>query len=196
MDTLKSYFSKFKKFPSVSSSTTSNVKSDKLTRKGSWGRFTRNGRRNGSERIKDKKELTNGDITTDSTKLAHIKRGRIKTTTGVYENCHMVPPLKPPRKDQIFSVTFNTFQDKEFGLVLDTVTASIQTQSDEFRGKLNSESAIEHLQSRTEDFVCVTKVISIKEGSLVHTDDRIKVNDEILEINGWSLKKETTHSAR
>ncbi|XP_041365047.1 tyrosine-protein phosphatase non-receptor type 13-like isoform X2 [Gigantopelta aegis] len=119
------------------------------------------------------------------------------------------PPTKPPRKDHVFSVQFSTIRGKNLGIVFDCVPVGSQRRraaSDSSDGYINGSiasppssplpvSATTTTAAAASVFLTF-KIVSIKEGSLSFYDGRLKIGDELIDINGIPLLKESLLSAR
>ncbi|XP_069137739.1 multiple PDZ domain protein-like isoform X2 [Argopecten irradians] len=222
MDTLRSYLNKFKKFPSVSSSSGSmDLKSsEKLIRKGSLGRITRSPRfRFNSEHkthsMKSETTHSNGNISifNSETDAVMLEKGRVSSLKRIYEKKDKLrektpPPAKPPRKDQIFKVEFEKTNGQDLGIILDSGDVhelngnGKALDSNGFRhptSRLKSDSYIACVKegiSLCKPNANVVKVVLIKDGSLAQKNGSIQVSDEILAVNEWPLENETINSAR
>lgn len=84
------------------------------------------------------------------------------------------PPAKPPRRDQIFSVQFNKIEDEELGVGIDAGS------------EINNGKSI----------LTIKKIVYISEIALAGRDGRLRVGDEIIDINGHPLHHETVASSR
>ena len=86
------------------------------------------------------------------------------------------------------------------GLAIDTCTPLlVETDHESPRGRIYSESRRGLHGERSRDgsiTIRPVRVVLIKEGSVAHADGRIKVNDEIIDINGRALHKETAKGGR
>lgn len=113
-------------------------------------------------------------------------------TTGGYQSRDSYyrsaqPPAKPPRKDQVFTVQVNNPhppQCEDIGIVVDSV---VMTPHHHRRSGSDGQAFSQHP---------VLKVIGIVEGSLTHRDGRVKIGDEIVDINGQSMLREGPERAR
>ncbi|OWF46400.1 hypothetical protein KP79_PYT01431 [Mizuhopecten yessoensis] len=223
METLRSYFNKFKKFPSVTSSSGSmDLKSsEKVIRKGSLGRITRSPRfRLNLEQkthVNDENTSANGTITCSifnkDSDAVMLEKGRVTSLKRIYEKRDKSrektpPPAKPPRKDQIFRVEFEKTNGQDLGIILDSGGAqesngSVNTSDNNgFRrteSRLKSDSymgcMLEGITLYGQN-VNVVKVVLIKDESLAQKNGLIQVSDEILAVNDWPLEKETINGAR
>ncbi|XP_060062786.1 tyrosine-protein phosphatase non-receptor type 13-like [Ylistrum balloti] len=221
MDTLRSYFNKFKKFPSVSSSSGSmDLKSsEKLIRQGSLGRMTKTPRFRFSSEHKthaqDENTTVNGKakLFNTETEAVMLEKGRVSSLKRIYEKRDKPrektpPPAKPPRKDQIFKVEFEKTNGQDLGIILDagdiqelngSVNTSDKNGFQRTESRLKSDSYVGCVKEGITLYrqnVNVVKVVLIKDGSLAQKNGLIQVNDEILAVNEWPLEKETINSAR
>ncbi|XP_033749281.1 uncharacterized protein LOC117333969 [Pecten maximus] len=220
MDTLRSYFNKFKKFPSVSSSSGSmDLKSsEKFIRKGSLGRMTKSPRfrfnSDNKAHVKDDNPTSNGNINifTAETDPVMLEKGRVTSLKRMYEKKDKSrektpPPAKPPRKDQIFKVEFEKTNGQDLGIILDSgdvqdLNGSVNTLDKGFRhteSRLKSDSYVGCLKEGITLYkpkANVVKVVLIKEGSLAQKNGSIQISDEILAVNEWPLENETINNAR
>ena len=194
MEALKSYFSKFRKHRSVS---------------GDRGISPNRRKRN-----KFRKRSFNDSVSDDEEKNGNIPCPDVDTCSqksvtavrNIYEkpllrdtlsNCSArgtvpkeksPPPAKPPRKDQVFSVTFQNFLPRDLGIILG-VTHDYRT-----RCRLRSDGSVEN--SSPCDKNSVIRIIFIKEGSVAGESGRVRVDDEVISVNGWTMVRENTSSAR
>lgn len=113
------------------------------------------------------------------------------------------PPSKPPRKDQIFTVELLTGDNNDLGIEIDAVPIAR-------RGRRGSDGEAENGWSSKGNYVssspcgygsplvhgCAMRVVLVKQGSVAHKDGRTKVNDEVIDINGKSMVRETKEAAR
>ncbi|ESO94570.1 hypothetical protein LOTGIDRAFT_161271 [Lottia gigantea] len=126
------------------------------------------------------------------------KRQNAATLAGYHRDNNMsrsTPPSKPPRKDQIFSVEFGDLQGIDFGITIDSSPLAPRPRkfSDSGTDSFSSESNGTPPPSGLSTSI---KVTSIRTPSIAQFDGRIKVNDEIIDINGRSMLRENTVSAR
>ena len=226
MDTIKTYFNRFRKLSSVSgdrsnSRSPKRRKKDGLTRNGSLNENLTKSYPNGDtscaiqllrERASD--TLVKNDSGENMYRSNGISfRGRVAGSKPSKDQSAMStslsgpgvsiprrrdktpPPAKPPRKDKVFSVSFECENGKELGLVLDSVPAASVDSSP--RARLCSEGAIEQGLSPLASYSShVVRVAFIKSGSPAHVDGQVRVHDEVVDINGWNMMKENTGSAR
>jgi len=106
------------------------------------------------------------------------------------------PPVKPPRRDHVFTVEYSVRDKGNFGLVLGNTAA-------EAASNLNVKDAIpahpdytdspDELSYRT---LFPVKVCTVVEGSQVHDDQQVLVGDEVIEVNGHSVTGETMATIR
>ena len=123
------------------------------------------------------------------------------------------PPSKPPRKDQVFSVELITGGVKDLGIEVDAVAISSRDRSGSCDGvadhcwgsrtSVSSPSASPAVTSPVSGFGslpptpgCVMRVVGVKDGSVARLDGRVKVNDELIDVNGKSLLRESKESVR
>uniref|UniRef100_A0A0L8HGM5 PDZ domain-containing protein n=1 Tax=Octopus bimaculoides TaxID=37653 RepID=A0A0L8HGM5_OCTBM len=134
------------------------------------------------------------------------------------------PPTKPPRKDQIFRVDLLCHPGEDIGLSLDTVPADTidswkstlkPVRSSSPGGASNSGTCAVSSAGNYDNFSInatgstregikqflgqgstFVKVIDVRDGSIVFKNGKIKVNDEVIDINGKSVIKETANGAR
>ena len=117
------------------------------------------------------------------------------------------PPTKPPRKDYVFSIQFSTIRGKNLGIVFDCVPAGYLRQraaSDSSDGYVNGSIATPPpspgLTSMTTTVAgsmhMAFRIVYIKEGSQAFYDGRLKIGDEMININGIPLMTENLLSAR
>ncbi|KAK6180361.1 hypothetical protein SNE40_012531 [Patella caerulea] len=115
----------------------------------------------------------------------HYRQGQSKST----------PPSKPPRKDQVFTVEFRNIQGLDVGIVIDTTPLPSRTRNLSDSGT-DSFSSSSNGTPPPSAFSTSIKVTSIRPRSLAQFDGRIKINDEIIDINGRSMLRENVGSAR
>lgn len=187
---------------------------EKFVRKGSLGRMTRSPRfRMNSEQkthVNDQSRTSNGKIKVFNAEndAAMLEIGRVTSLKRMYEKNDKLrektpPPAKPPRKDQIFKVEFEKTNGQDLGLIVDSggmpvSNGSVSTldNGNVGRNRLKSDSYI-GINGGTRLYTGnVVKVVLIKDSSLAQKNGAIQVSDEIVEVNGWSLEKETVSSAR
>ncbi|KAL8583898.1 hypothetical protein ACOMHN_009651 [Nucella lapillus] len=123
------------------------------------------------------------------------------------------PPSKPPRKDQVFSVEIFPRVGAELGLDIESVPISYRDRSDSSdRTRENGWGSMNNVSSNAASPVpqtpgsrfgtlppnpgCVIRVVGVQEGGEARRDGRVKVNDEVIEINGKSLLRESKESVR
>ncbi|XP_029646392.1 tyrosine-protein phosphatase non-receptor type 13 isoform X2 [Octopus sinensis] len=134
------------------------------------------------------------------------------------------PPTKPPRKDQIFRVDLLCHPGEDIGLSLDTVPADTidswkstlkPVRSSSPGGASNSGTCAVSSAGNYDNFSVnatgstregikqflgqgstIVKVIDVRDGSIAFKNGKIKVNDEVIDINGKSVIKETANGAR
>ncbi|XP_052102730.1 multiple PDZ domain protein-like isoform X3 [Mytilus californianus] len=215
METLKAYLNRIR-FPSVSSSTSvaaKGTKKEKLCRKGSL-------QHHGSSKALKKNKYQNHDplSSRDSNGFTSIHGiNNIDFIDNEYEipQCTMVstlklalqnsvgkkspPPIKPPRRDKILVIDLDVKKGGELGISIDAVDLfSVENYfygESPTRKRIYSDRGIDSMNGYA-DIVEVLRIVNIKEGGIVHKDGRIHVYDEILELNGQSLQKETVGNAR
>ncbi|BFZ01484.1 hypothetical protein BsWGS_04523 [Bradybaena similaris] len=118
------------------------------------------------------------------------------------------PPSKPPRRDLVFSVQLDTEGLNDIGVEID----SLPTQANASPSPKLKSSEVDSLKKEDDDAPVAQqdsstgnhprghgltfKVVALTQGSRCNLDGRVKVNDEIVDINGESLHKETRESAR
>lgn len=219
METIKSYLNRIK-FPSVSSSTSvasNGMKKEKLSRKGSL-------QQHGSSKTSKKNKYQNHDPLTSRDSNGFTSINSVKNNGNIdlnndYEipQCTMVstlklglrlensigkkspPPIKPPRRDKIFIIDLNVKGGGELGLSIDAVDLfSVENYfygESPTRKRIYSDRGIDSMNGYA-DIVEVLRIVNIKNGGIVEKDGRIHIYDEILEVNGQSLQKETVGNAR
>lgn len=128
------------------------------------------------------------------------------------------PPSKPPRKDLVFSVQLDTEGLNDIGVEIDCLPSSSNTSHKHKLPQDNSGLSKTRSAEEDESRGCsphatpghngcsrgnaargqglTFKVVALTQGSRCNLDGRVKVNDEIVDINGDSLQKETRESAR
>ncbi|CAL1540871.1 unnamed protein product, partial [Lymnaea stagnalis] len=127
------------------------------------------------------------------------------------------PPSKPPRKDLIFSVQLDTEGLNDIGVEIDFVPSSANSSpkhrisggnlsavNPRHRGSDNDLAFVSDVSYGRDETSLGTllrqtltcKVVALNQASRCNLDGRVKVNDEIVDINGDSLHRETKHSAR
>lgn len=126
------------------------------------------------------------------------------------------PPNKPPRKDLIFSVQLDTEGLNDIGVEIDCVPSSGSCSPNPVPtdNYFRYESTKEYDSDPKE--TCLSfgntdlqsdwpaasgqgltfKVVALTQGSRCNLDGRVKINDEIVDINGNALHKETRESVR
>lgn len=191
MDTLKSYFTKMKILPGHSH------KSWKFGRKGSCGKNGTKGKYSRSKSQNDASlepyDEVNGDI--ESKENIRVKSATL--TPSNHGNGELVksPPIKPPRKDQIFTLDYcYEIEDWDnFGLVIGTTNIC----ADSIVGPLSHDgdlnTSIDELSYQT---ISPIKVIDIVKGSIVEEDGRLQLQDEIMEVNRQKVQGGTLASIR
>lgn len=152
----------------------------------------------------------------------HQLQGLGAVTLG-RESSRTPPPSKPPRKDQVFTVALVTSgAGSELGLEVDAVaTASTHrdrsgscdaggatadpswgSRSSVCSPPTSSSSSLAHAPSPGLGALlpptpgCVMRVVGVTEGGVVRRDGRVKVNDELIDVNGKSLLRESKESVR
>ncbi|XP_067666650.1 inaD-like protein [Haliotis asinina] len=188
MDTLKSYFSRI--FPPNSTGRRGSLKN----RRGGksqydFGKGTLPARAASTSQVETDDEM---DLPRDRRIATFMSESRNK------ELSKSPPPTKPPRKDQIFCVEFYQPRGKELGIVIDSVPivfARPRTASDSGNESYRSSNGV-MAPNASSTQTSAFRVVLIKAGSLAYADGRIKINDEIIDINGRSLLKETLESVR
>lgn len=198
MDTLKSYFNKMKILPGHSH------KSWKFGRKGSCGK---NGTKGKYSRSKSQNDasfencdgVTNGSVAMDIEAKENIrqKSASLAQSEPGHRESTKSPPVKPPRKDQIFTVEyFYSIEKKDrFGLTIGVSTANtcVNDNVNPLSHNVDLNTSIDEMSYQT---ISPIKVLHIEKGSIVHEDGRLQEHDEIMEINGQSVQGETTPSIR
>lgn len=130
-------------------------------------------------------------------------------TVGGDQGTRTPPPSKPPRKDQVFSVELVTGGGKKLGIEIDAVAISSRDRSGSCDGAAPAHSwgsrsnvsspSLTHafgVGSLPPTPGCVMRVVGVKEGGVARMDGRVKVNDELIDVNGKSLLRESQESAR
>lgn len=108
------------------------------------------------------------------------------------------PPMKPPRKDQIFTLEylFSIEEQDNFGLVIGTTNVN-SCHSDSIVSPLSQtidlNSSMDEMSYQT---ISPIKVLDIQRGSIVEEDGRLQVHDEIMEVNHQSVHVDTPSSIR
>lgn len=218
METLKSYLNRIK-FPLVSTSaavTSNGLKREKLSRKGSLQHTS-------SKPLKKNRYENHNPLSSrDSNGFITINGVNRNNDQFVDEDFYEIPlcgrdsamklsldsnsmakrsppPVKPPRRDKILVVDLNVKDDADLGLSIDAVDLfSVENYfygESPTRKRIYSDRGIDSMNGYA-DIVEVLRIVNIKEGSVVHKDGRIHVYDEILEVNGQSVQKETVGNAR
>nr|KAG5703095.1 hypothetical protein BaRGS_012157 [Batillaria attramentaria] len=131
------------------------------------------------------------------------------TTGTLGRDCTRTPPpTKPPRKDQIFSVELLTNGTNDLGIEIDAVPISVTRERSGSEGGAGncwgSRSNLVSPQSGSQGLGfgspvlsgCAMRVVVVRGQSVAHKDGRIKVNDEVIDLNGKSLLRETKESVR
>lgn len=182
MDTLRSYFTKMKILNQGS-------KTWKFSRKGSLGK---GGGSNSKKYCRSKSQ--NDAALAESVRSGNDYSEKANGGVSGQESIRS-PPTKPPRKDQVFVVDFRKFKGLNFGVVLDVLpnTCPFNNSVDRVLGDTGVHDSNEDITSKT---IAPVVVIKIQKGSLADKDGRIKVNDEIVDINGIPLIGETCNSVR
>ena len=185
MDTLRSYFTKMKLL-------NQGPKTWKFSRKGSLGKG------GGSKSKKYCRSKSQNDAAFEeavgSENSSNIKtNGAVSKTTD--QDSFRSPPSKPPRRDQVFTVDFRNLKGTNFGVVLDVSsrTCPAGNSVDRLSGDTGVRDSMEDIRNRT---IVPVRVIKILERSIADTDSRLRVNDEVTEINGIPLVGETCNSVR
>lgn len=216
METLKSYLNRIK-FPLVSSSAavaSNGLKREKLCRKGSLQHTT--SKPSKKNRYENHNPLSsrdsNGFITINGVNSKNdlfvdedfyeipVCRGGMKLSTDSNSLAkRSPPPVKPPRRDKIIVVDLKVEKNVDLGLSIDAVDLfSVENYfygQSPTRKRIYSDKGIDSMNGYA-DIVEVLRIVNIKEGSVVQKDGRIHVYDEILEVNGQSVQKETVGNAR
>lgn len=200
MEALKSYFSKFRKHRSVSGD-----------RGVSPNRRKRNKfrKRSLNDNLSDE-EGKNGSVPHGNSDMC-LYKCKVSAVRSIYEkpllrdtlsNCSsqghgnafkekISPPTKPPRRDQVFSVTLQNFLPRDLGIILGLTQEKLDYRA---RTRLRSENAVEI--GSPSDKNSIIRIIFIKEGSVASEDGQIRVDDEVISVNGWNMIRENTGSAR
>lgn len=126
------------------------------------------------------------------------------------------PPSKPPRKDLVFSVQLDTEGLNDIGVEIDCLPTSAgsspkhrPSEGDaDFASSQNAGAEVDQNWAGTASVKSdwstkssnghglTFKVVALTQGSRCNLDGRVKVDDEIVDINGDPLNKETRESAR
>lgn len=132
------------------------------------------------------------------------------TTGTLGRDCTRTPPpTKPPRKDQIFTVDLLTNGATDLGIDIDAVPLTLTRERSGSEGggagtSWGSRSNLVSPQAGSQGTGfgspvlagCAMRVVSVRGQSVAHKDGRIKVNDELIDVNGKSMLRETKESAR
>ncbi|WAR00558.1 PDZD2-like protein [Mya arenaria] len=188
MDTLKSYFNKMKILPSHGHKTWI------FRRKGSCGKT-------GKGKYGRSKSQNDAAYESQESAHAHFLEGKenihVFTKSGT-----LVPrksridstrsaPIKPPRKDQIFTAEFHVENRDRFGLVLGNASMDpARFDNDGLAGlsHIDLNDSYDELAYRT---ISPVKVCEVALDSQVHADGQVHAGDEVIEINGHSVNGET-----
>lgn len=197
MDTLKSYFNKMKILPGHSH------RSWKFGRKGSCGKNGTKGKYSRSKSQNDASfeydDGTNGVRCVDPDAKENVL---VKSASVAHDDYSTEPvkspPMKPPRKDQIFTLEylFSIEEQDNFGLVIGTTNVN-SCHSDSIVSPLSQtidlNSSMDEMSYQT---ISPIKVLDIQRGSIVEEDGRLQVHDEIMEVNHQSVHVDTPSSIR
>jgi hypothetical protein len=200
MEALKSYFNKFRKHRSVSGDRgiSPNRKKRNKFRKRSL-----------NDNLSDE-EGRNGSVPHGDPDLC-LYKNKVSVVRSIYEkpllrdtlsnsgsqghgNTHkekISPPAKPPRRDQVFAVTFQNFLPRDLGIILGLTQEKLDYRA---RTRLRSETSVEF--GSPNDKNSIIRIIFIKEGSVAGEDGQVRVDDEVISVNGWNMIRENTGSAR
>ncbi|KAL3866695.1 hypothetical protein ACJMK2_043976, partial [Sinanodonta woodiana] len=113
-----------------------------------------------------------------------------------YPDLEKTPPAKPPRRDQVFCVQLLQIPLAGLGIEIDRVV-SHPCKIGDFKDNIGNEKGNDKYYGSTDDLSeksLAIKVVKVHEGSILW--DRVKVGDEILEINGKLLEMETIQKTR
>ena len=190
MDTLRSYFTKMKLLNQGN-------RTWKFSRKGSLGKGV------GSKNKKYCRSKSQNDAAFEAA-MGMDSDSREKTNGAVSQPASFrdggqesfrSPPTKPPRRDQVFVVEFKKLKSQILGIVLDVAsqTCSTDNSTDKLSGDTGVYESNDDMGSRT---IAPVRVIKIQENSVAYKDGRIRVNDEVIDINGIPLIGETCNSVR
>ncbi|KAK3576111.1 hypothetical protein CHS0354_028010 [Potamilus streckersoni] len=191
MDTLKTYFSKMKIFPGSSGHF-------KFQRKGSLeksaprAKYSRNQSQNTYTEQYNPRESAY-KVTIECSTSPTVPNSA--KDSNIYPDLEKTPPVKPPRRDQIFCVQLQV-PLAGLGIEIDRVV-SHPYKIDDFKDKIGNEKGCNKCYRSTDDLSerrLAIRVVKVQEGSILQ--DRVKVSDEILEINGKSVEMETIQSTR
>lgn len=198
MEALKSYFSKFRKHRSVSGDrgiSPTRRKRNKFRKRSLNDSHSDDDDKNGSITVDP---LRNNDPFSHKSNVSAVRSIYEKpllmdvlSNCSKQENSHREkspPPAKPPRKDQVFTVTLQHFLPRELGIVLGV------TQDYRVRCRLRSEGSAE--STPICDKSSVIRVLFIKDGSAAAASGQVRVDDEVISVNGWNMARENTSSAR
>ncbi|XP_076465979.1 uncharacterized protein LOC143297465 isoform X2 [Babylonia areolata] len=126
------------------------------------------------------------------------------------------PPSKPPRKDQVFSVEILPRGGCDLGIEVDAVPITTRDRSGSCdRSRENGWGSLSNVSSSASPSPSpsqghggsrfgtlppnpgtVIRVVGVSDGGEARRDGRVKVNDELIEINGKSLLRESKESVR
>lgn len=197
MEALKSYFSKFRKHRSVSGDrgiSPNRRKRNKFRKRSLNDSHSDDDDKSGSITVPLRDNYPFSHKSNVSAVRSIYEKPPLKDTlsnSSKQENPHREkspPPAKPPRKDQVFTVTFQNFLPRELGIVLGV------TQDYRVRCRLRSEGSAE--STPICDKNSVIRVIFIKDGSAAGASGQVRVDDEVISVNGWNMARENTSSAR
>lgn len=194
MDTLKSYFSKILQTSAQRtghSPTRSDHKHSPRVRRPDSDSQTLPIRSHGGHH-----SCTNGTLPKPDGKVANLAASfELKQTQQIKSPA----PSKPPRKDQIFSVEFlNVKSDQALGIELDYAPSSFldnALSNGHTHHRDHHSNSKPYISSPVQNFNPL-KIVSIRDGSVARAEGRLKVGDEIIDINGRSLVKISRSEAR
>ncbi|XP_061173402.1 uncharacterized protein LOC133182573 [Saccostrea echinata] len=196
MEALKSYFSKFRKHRSVSGDrgiSPNRRKRNKFRKRSLNENLSDEEEKNGKIEHTDFHKSNVSAVTCRSIYENPLLKDTL-TNSSPQEHVHkekMSPPAKPPRKDQVFSVTFQDFLPQDLGIIVGLTQDQLDYRA---RTRLRSDTAVE--SGSPCDKNSVIRIIFIKEGSAASENGQVHVDDEVISVNGWNMTRENTGSAR